>query len=92
MLPNTPGIAANRIFERIYQALSEAVKLDQFNMVVNLDSHIGGAEYGNQITAQELFEKSNNALEQARRDNEIPIYVWEMKSPFWAQKRLDDGL
>ena len=92
MLPNTPGMAANRIFERIYQVLSEPVKLDQFNMVINLDSHIGGAEYGNQITAQELFEKTNSALEQARRDNEIPIYVWEMKSPFWAQKRLDDGL
>ena len=90
MLPNTPGMAATRIFERIFQVLSEAVKLEQFNMVVHLDSHIGGAEYGNNITAQELFEKSNSALEQARRDNEMPIYVWEMKSPFWAQKRLDD--
>ena len=61
-------------------------------IVINLDSHIGGAEYGNQITAQELLEKSTSALEQARRDNEIPIYVWEMKSPFWAQKRTDEGL
>ena len=92
MLPNTPGMAANRIFERIYQVLSEPVKIDQFNMVINLDAHIGGAEYGNQITAQELFEKTTSALEQARRDNEIPIYVWEMKSPFWAQKRLDEGI
>ena len=92
MLPNTPGVAANRIFERIHQVLSEAVKLDQFNIVINLDSHIGGAEYGNQITAQELFEKSSSALEQARRDNAIPIYVWEMKSPFWAQKRTDESL
>jgi diguanylate cyclase (GGDEF)-like protein len=92
MLPNTPGMAANRIFERIYQALSESIKLEQFNMVVNLDSHIGGAEYGNQITAQELFEKAISALEQARRDSDMPIYVWEMKSPFWAQKKLEDGL
>ncbi|MBC7876536.1 MAG: diguanylate cyclase [Anaerolineales bacterium] len=89
MLPNTPGVAANRIFERIFQALSEPVKLDQFNIVVNLDAHIGGAEYGNHITVQELFEKANSALEQARRDNEVPVYVWEMKSPFWAQKNLD---
>ncbi len=92
MLPNTPGMAANRIFERIYQVLSEPVKIEQFNMVINLDAHIGGAEYGNQITAEELFEKTNSALEQARRDSEMPIYVWEMKSPFWAQKRLDDGV
>ena len=89
MLPNTPGMAANRIFERIFQALSEAVNLDQFNMVVKLDAHIGGAEYGNHITAYELFEKTNSALEQARRDNEVPVYVWEMKSPFWGQKKPD---
>jgi diguanylate cyclase (GGDEF)-like protein len=90
MLPNTPGMAANRIFERIFQTLFEAVKLEQYNIIVNLDSHIGGAEYGNQITSQELFEKANSALEQARRDNEVPVYVWEMKSPFWAQKNLDN--
>jgi diguanylate cyclase (GGDEF)-like protein len=89
MLPNTPGMAANRIFERIFQTLSEAINLDQFNMVVKLDARIGGAEYGNHITAQELFEKTNSALEQARRDNEIPVYVWEMKSPFWGQKKPD---
>jgi diguanylate cyclase (GGDEF)-like protein len=89
MLPNTPGMAANRIFERIFQALSEAVNLDQFNMVVKLDAHIGGAEYGNHITAHELFEKTNSALEQARRDKEVPVYVWEMKSPFWGQKKPD---
>jgi diguanylate cyclase (GGDEF)-like protein len=89
MLPNTPGMAAHRIFERIFQALSEAVNLDQFNMVVKLDSHIGGAEYGNHITAYELFEKTNSALEQARRDSEVPVYVWEMKNPFWGQKKPD---
>jgi diguanylate cyclase (GGDEF)-like protein len=89
MLPNTPGMAASRIFERIFQALSEAVNLEQFNMVVKLDAHIGGAEYGNHIAAQELFEKTNSALEQARRDNEVPVYVWEMKSPFWGQKKPD---
>jgi len=89
MLPNTPGMAANRIFERIFQSLSEAINLDQFNMVVKLDAHIGGAEYGNHITVQELFEKTNSALEQARRDKEVPVYVWEMKSPFWGQKKPD---
>jgi diguanylate cyclase (GGDEF)-like protein len=90
MLPNTPGTAANRIFERIFQALSEAVNLDQFNMTVKLDARIGGAEYDNHITSHELFEKTNSALEQARRDNEAPVYVWEMKSPFWGQKKPDN--
>jgi diguanylate cyclase (GGDEF)-like protein len=89
MLPNTPGVAANRIFERIFQTLSEPLKLEQYNLAINLDSHIGGAEYGNYITADELFEKANSALEQARRDNNVPVYIWEMKSPFWAQKNLD---
>jgi hypothetical protein len=56
---------------------------------VKLDAHIGGAEYGNHITAYELFEKTNSALEQARRDSEVPVYVWEMKSPFWGQKKPD---
>ena len=89
MLPNTPGMAANRIFERIFQALSEVINLDQFNMIVKLDAHIGGAEYGNDISAHELFEKTYSALEQARRDKAVPIYVWEMKSPFWGQKKPD---
>jgi diguanylate cyclase (GGDEF)-like protein len=89
MLPNTPGIAANRIFERIFQALSEAIILDQFNMAVKLDAHIGGAEYGNHITVNELLEKADSALGQARRDNEVPVYIWEMKSPFWGQKKTD---
>jgi diguanylate cyclase (GGDEF)-like protein len=86
MLPNTLGMAANRIFERIFQSLSEPVKVNQFNVVVNLDAHIGGAEYGKHISAQELFDKANGALEQARRTNELPVYIWEMKSPFWAKE------
>lgn len=90
MLPSTPGAASNRIFERIYQVLSEPVNLAQFNMVINLDAHIGGAEYGSYITAQELVEKTTSALDQARRDNDVPVYVWEMKSPFWSQKNLDN--
>lgn len=86
MLPNTTGMAAKRIFDRIFQALSEPIYLDQFDIVMNLDSHIGSAEYGNHITMQELFEKASSALEQARRDSKNPVYVWELKNPFWAQK------
>jgi len=85
MLPNTPGAAANRIFERIYQALSEPLELSALGMTVNLDPHIGGAEYSNDISIQELFEKAESALQNARRDNGNPVYVWGMKSPFWSQ-------
>ncbi|MGA7194801.1 MAG: diguanylate cyclase [Anaerolineales bacterium] len=85
MLPNTNGAAASGIFERIYQELREPVDLGQVGMI-ELDAHIGAAEYGNSISAPELLEKANNALEQARRDSKNPVYVWEMKNPFWAQK------
>ncbi len=84
MLPNTSGAAASRIFNRIFQALSQPIELKEFDLTLNLDIHIGGAEYTNNITAQELFEKTDSALEQARRDNVNPVYIWEIKSPFWA--------
>lgn len=86
MLPSTPAAAASRIFERISQALSDPVDLDQFDVNVTLDSHIGGAEYGNEISSRELFEMSDKALDQARRDNDSRVCVWNIKSPFWADK------
>lgn len=86
MLPNTTGTAASGIFERIIQALSEPVDVGPAGMTVNLDAHIGGAEYGSDISARELFEKAGEALDQARRDNANPVYVWELKNPFWARK------
>ncbi len=89
MLPTTTAIAATRIFERIFQALSDPVNLDQFDVIVSLDSHIGGAEYGNDISAKELFEMAGKALDQARRDNNGRVYVWDIKSPFWADKKPD---
>lgn len=90
MLPNTTGTAAHRIFERIFQVLSQPVELGSFGASINLDSHIGGAEYGSQISLEELFDKANSALEQARRDSQTPVYVWEMKNPFWTGKVLSD--
>lgn len=88
MLPNTSGVAATRIFERILESLSLPVDLGGlFDVKVSLDSLIGGAEYGSGVSVEELFEKANSALEQARKDSANSICVWEMKNPFWAEKK-----
>lgn len=84
MLPNTSGDAATRIFKRVYRSLSQPVELGHYGTAITLDTHIGGAEYGNDISMDELFEKAVSTLEQARRDSDRPVYVWEMKNPFWA--------
>ena len=85
MLPTTDGPASSRTFDRIYQALLQPMKLTAYGITVNLDPHIGGAVYSNLISAQELLDKAQNSLEQSRRYSVKPIYVWEMKSPFWVQ-------
>lgn len=85
MLPATSGASARRIFNRIYQALLSAIDLPQYGVVINLDPHLGGAEYSTGISHQELLEKAGTALDQARRDESNPVYIWEMRNPFWAQ-------
>ena len=85
MLPTTDGPAASRTFDRIYQALLQPMDLSAYGVTVNLDPHIGGAVYSNTITARELIAKAQTSLEQSRRFSVKPIYVWEMKSPFWVQ-------
>jgi diguanylate cyclase (GGDEF)-like protein len=85
MLPATSGAAANRIFNRIYQALLAIVELPQYGVSINLDPYLGGAEYSSGISRQELLEKAGTALEQARRDKEKPVYIWEIRNPFWVQ-------
>ena len=85
LLPSTPATAAQRIFKRILEAHSEPVNIEMLDAVVNLDIHIGGAEYSNNITVKELYEKANSALENARRVTADPIHVWELRNPFWTQ-------
>ncbi len=95
MLPATPGVAASRTFSRIYQALSRPVRLPQYGVTVEFDPHIGGAVYSNNISSQELLEKARDSVDQARRDNANPIYVWEMNNPFWVDSNIsasDEGL
>jgi diguanylate cyclase (GGDEF)-like protein len=86
LLPATPGTAANRTFDRIYQALVQPVLLEDYGATVNPDPRVGASVYSNDITSAELVQQAESALEQARKDNTHPIYVWEMKNPFWANK------
>lgn len=84
ILPDTPGSAAPRTFDRIYEALSVPIDLSQYDVTVDLHPYIGAAVYSNHITSQELIEKVEGSLEQAHRSgNDKPIYLWDMKSPFW---------
>ena len=89
LLPTTPGTAANRTFDRVYQALGEPIHLSAYGVTVNLDPHIGGAVYSNSITSQELLEKAQSSLEQARRGDAEPVYVWELENPFWVQDDVE---
>jgi GGDEF domain-containing protein len=84
MLLATDGPAASRTFTRIYQALLQPFDLYAYGMTVMVDPHIGGAVYANMLSSQELLEKAQTALEQSRRHNVKPIYVWEMRNPFWS--------
>lgn len=86
LLPGTSGESASRIFNRIYQSLLEPVQLPQYDLAINLDPRVGGGEYRDGITLQELMERTERALEQAGRDELNPVYVWELRSPFWVQK------
>ncbi len=89
LLPTTTGVAAHRTFDRVYQALAEPIHLSAYGVTVNLDPHIGGAVYSKSITSKELIEKSESSLERARRGDAEPVYVWEFKSPFWVQDKVE---
>lgn len=86
MLPMTTGEAASRIFKRICQSLQTPIDLYQYDLTVNLDPHVGGGEYSNGISANELLNKTTEALDQSKRDPSNPVYVWELRNPFWVQK------
>jgi diguanylate cyclase (GGDEF)-like protein len=88
MLPRTPGDAASRIFDRIFHSLSQPLRLGQLELPIVLAPCIGGAEYSTDISFQELLEKAEYALENARRDKVKPVYVWEIKNPFWSKEEI----
>ena len=92
MLPATSGMAANRTFGRICQALSQPANLAHYGVTVEFDPHVGGAVYSNNISSHDLLEKARNSVEQARRDTANPIYIWEMNNPFWVEKDMSTSL
>jgi diguanylate cyclase len=87
MLPNTSANAATTIFERILAVLSEPMEVSDLGLPVHLDPHIGGAMFSDGISIEELFEKAEKALLNARRDPVKPVSVWEMKNPFWSDPK-----
>lgn len=89
ILPDTSSGAASRTLERIYEALSVPVGLSRYDVTVSLAPHIGAAVYSNRITVPELLEKVDGSLDQARRGtrNELPVYLWDLKNPFWEQNQ-----
>lgn len=88
LLPTTPGTAAKRTLDRIYLALSESVTLSAFDATIDLEPLIGGALYSSSISAQELIEKAESSVEQARISGDSPVRLWEMNNPFWVQKEV----
>ena len=83
ILPKTPGPAAKGIFSRISTMLSLPVALQHLDLSIELTPYIGAAEYSLNISIEELLEKASEALENARKNKANPVYVWEMKNPFW---------
>lgn len=84
MLPLTTGESATTIFTRIYESLKVPVNLPQYGTKINLDPCVGGAQYSNNIASSELLEKAEQALEESRRSESKPVYIWTLKNPFWV--------
>lgn len=86
MLPLTPSLAASRTFERIYLSLKQPVELKQYDITINLDPHIGGAVYSNEMPPSELLQQAESVLQAVRQSNDSAVRVWEMKNPFWVDE------
>jgi diguanylate cyclase (GGDEF)-like protein len=73
MLPSTPGSAARLTFERIRSALSQPIKLEQYDEVIQLKAFFGVATHDGNMTPHELIDHVKDALEQSRRGNTGPL-------------------
>ncbi|RLD07784.1 MAG: hypothetical protein DRI32_00155, partial [Chloroflexi bacterium] len=74
----------SRTFERIYQSIKRPVDLPQYDITINLDPHIGGAVYSNNISLGDLLSQTEEILQAVRQSGEDAVRVWDMKNPFWA--------
>jgi diguanylate cyclase (GGDEF)-like protein len=86
MLPVTSAASTRRIFDRVYRSLVPPVNIDQYNLEVTLDPRIGGSVYSTSLSAEEVLGRAEAAVEDARKDGSRPIYVWDLKSPFWVDE------
>lgn len=86
ILPKTPGTAAKGIFTRISSILAKPVTIRNLDISVDLMPLIGGAEYRTDIGLEELLEKADKALENAHKNKNEPVSVWEIENPFWNSK------
>jgi diguanylate cyclase (GGDEF)-like protein len=77
MLPTTPGSAAARTFERIYNALEQPLDLAHYGIEVPLDAAVGGVVYTSDVSSKELFEQAVSALENARSKADKPVSMWQ---------------
>jgi capsular polysaccharide biosynthesis protein len=90
MLPATSGPATKRIFDRIFQALVPPVTINQYALDISLDPRIGGSVYQAPLSPDEVLERAESAVEDARKDNSRPIYVWDLKNPFWVEENHEE--
>ena len=90
MLPATSGPATKRIFERIFQALVPPVTINQYALDISLDPRIGGSVYQAPLSPEEVLERAESTVEDARKDTARPIYVWDLKNPFWVEENHEE--
>jgi diguanylate cyclase (GGDEF)-like protein len=80
MLPSTIGSAADLTFQRIRSALSQPIKLEQYDEVIQLKAFFGVATHDDNMTAHELIDHVKIALDNARRSNTSPVTLAASKS------------
>ena len=67
LLPSTPLTAAERTLDRICQALSEPVHLDQVDGPINLEPYVSVVVGEHEESAQSMIARAEKALEKARQ-------------------------
>ncbi len=77
MLPATPGDGAARTLRRVYDILTQPFELEPGGDVVQLEPSVGIVVYQETDTLETLRSRLEDAVEQARRRPEDPVYLAE---------------